>query len=86
MSYLTNSLDNIVGGAEFDRDTKTSLQESVNMFMKLISEIDSTKKILRLKKFITYIMDFLIPVVVAIFSILLSYSDGLSIISRVFGE
>ncbi|WP_038882379.1 hypothetical protein [Vibrio jasicida] len=86
MSYLANSLKCTVDGAEFDRETKSSLKESVNKFMKLISEIDSTKKVLRLKKVTTYVMDFSIPLFIAVCSILLSYSDGLNVLSRVFGE
>jgi len=43
ISYLTNSLDNTIGGTEFDRDTKTSLQESVNTFMKLMLDRNNNR-------------------------------------------
>jgi hypothetical protein len=86
MSYLADSLKSTVDSLESDRNTESSLKDSLSKFMKLIYEIDSTKKVLVLKKITTYVMDFSIPLFIAICSIYLSYVDGLNVLSRVFGE
>lgn len=66
-----------------DSPSRMSLKKNIEKINKCLVDLDTTPTILKLKFFITFIMDYLIPLLLSLFSFFVSYLDGISVLSRI---
>ena len=83
LKSIANSLDNTLKGISGDSEIRMTLKQATDKINQCLNDLDTTPTILKLKLFVTFIMDYSIPLLLAIFSFFISYSDGLSVLMRV---
>jgi hypothetical protein len=80
---IKRTLESISENLNYSQFHDGSLSDSIKDFIGQVNEFNTTKSYLRSKKVITYIFDFIIPLIIFISASMMSYKDGISVLGKV---
>ncbi|WP_025628301.1 hypothetical protein [Vibrio parahaemolyticus] len=80
LDLLVEALQAISNDIKYSRGLDGSLEKSITEFKQQVNDFNTTKSYLFLKKTVTYLLDFSIPLVMSLIAMILSYYDGSTVL------